>query len=93
MITGFLSIVVFGYIKMGNLADGMKYTFIDSYDWPSFVLPLVFSFIGVFIAAVIEGAIRKACGLAYPVPLSIPPQAERNADEQSSRSNYGTFER
>ncbi|KAF9205236.1 hypothetical protein BGZ49_004306 [Haplosporangium sp. Z 27] len=96
MITGFFSIVVFGYLKMDNLYDGMKYTFIDSYDWPSFVLPLIFSFIGVFIAAGVEGFIRKSCGFTYPVPLNILlPQVELNeeGDVGQSRSNYGTFER
>ncbi|KAF9174527.1 hypothetical protein BGX21_000899 [Mortierella sp. AD011] len=92
MITGFFSIVVFGYLKTGNLADGMQYTFIDYYDWPSFVLPLVFSFIGVFIAAAIEGAIRKACGFAYPVPLTPPPRAHVEQKEEVSISSleYGT---
>ncbi|KAI7826017.1 hypothetical protein BC939DRAFT_378096, partial [Gamsiella multidivaricata] len=66
MITGFFSLVVFGFLKLGNIADGMHYIFIEAYDWPSFVLPLVFSAIGVFIAAAIEGVIRKACGFAYP---------------------------
>ncbi|KAG0003246.1 hypothetical protein BGZ80_005831 [Entomortierella chlamydospora] len=92
MITGFFSIVVFGYFKTGNLADGMQYTFIDYYDWPSFVLPLVFSFIGVFIAAAIEGAIRKACGFAYPVPLTPPPRAHVEQKEEMSIGSleYGT---
>ncbi|KAF9205235.1 hypothetical protein BGZ49_004305 [Haplosporangium sp. Z 27] len=86
IITGFFSIVVFGYLKMGSLAAGMQYTFVDSYDWPSFVLPLVFSFIGVFFAAGLEGIIRKSLGLAYPVPLSIPPQAGVVKQEESISS-------
>ncbi|KAF9431302.1 hypothetical protein BGZ94_000009 [Podila epigama] len=91
IITGFTSIVVFGYFKMGNIADGMKYVFIDSYDWPSFVLPLVFSLIGIFVAVAIEGAIRKACGLPFPVELSIPGEATAsghgNASETSSTAD------
>ncbi|KAG0346828.1 hypothetical protein BG004_000749 [Podila humilis] len=73
IITGFFSIVVFGYIKMGNLADGMHYTFVVSYDWPSFLLPLVFSTVGTLLAAFVEGAIRKSMGFAYPVPMNFPP--------------------
>ncbi|KAF9354232.1 hypothetical protein BGX34_011149 [Mortierella sp. NVP85] len=83
IITGFFSIVVFGYLKNGkDLAVGMQYAFIESYDWPSFVLPLVFSFIGVFVAAGVEGVIRKACGFEYPVPLNLPPQAHAEADQK-----------
>ncbi|KAF9110216.1 hypothetical protein BGX27_006634 [Mortierella sp. AM989] len=92
MITGFLSIMMYGYIKMGSLAAGLQYTFIDAYDWASFVLPLVFSFIGVFIAAAVERAIRKACGFAYPVPLSIPPQARVEHKEKGSLSSFGDVE-
>ncbi|KAF9580260.1 hypothetical protein BGW38_003165 [Lunasporangiospora selenospora] len=60
---------------MGSLSAGMHYTFMESYDWPSFVLPLVFSAIGVAIAAAIECGVRKSLGLAYPVPLQIPREA------------------
>ncbi|KAG0304105.1 hypothetical protein BGZ98_005921, partial [Dissophora globulifera] len=74
IITGFFSIVVFGYLKMGNFSDGMHYVFIESYDWPSFVLPIVFSFIGVLVAIAIEGGIRKVLSLTYPVPWSVLPQ-------------------
>ncbi|KAF9438700.1 hypothetical protein BGZ76_005645 [Entomortierella beljakovae] len=92
IVTGFFSIAVFGYIKMGNFSDGLHYTFVESYDWPSFVLPLVFSFIGVFVAAAIEGVIRKACGFAYPVPLSLPPQARAEQKEKDCVSSLGEAE-
>jgi predicted small lipoprotein YifL len=75
IITGFLSIVVFGYIKMGDMSAGLHYTFVESYDWPSFVLPLVFSFLGVMLAAIVEKYLRIACGFKYPVPLTLPPEA------------------
>ncbi|KAI8599246.1 hypothetical protein EDD21DRAFT_416980 [Dissophora ornata] len=91
MITGFFSIVVFGYLKMGNLADGMQYTFIDAYDWPSFVLPIVFSFIGVLLAAAVEGAIRKSLGLTYPVPLNFP-QASVEHTKNGSINSLGDVE-
>ncbi|KAG0212480.1 hypothetical protein BGX28_006247 [Mortierella sp. GBA30] len=92
IITGFFSIVVFGYLKMGNMTDGMNYVFIQSYDWPSFVLPLVFSFIGVFVAVAIEGAIRKAFGMAYPVPLNLPPQARVVRSEDASVASASDIE-
>ncbi|KAF9116696.1 hypothetical protein BGX27_000078 [Mortierella sp. AM989] len=81
IITGFFSIVVFGYIKMGDMSEGLHYTFMVSYDWPSFVLPLVFSFIGAFLAAFVEMGIRKTFGLRFPVPLEFPPVAARSGDE------------
>ncbi|KAF9963972.1 hypothetical protein BGZ65_003226 [Modicella reniformis] len=88
IITGFFSIVVFGYIKMdGDIANGMTYTFIDAYDWPSFVLPLVFSFIGVFFAAGVEGALRKACGLTYPVPLNLQAREDHRQELESKSSS------
>ncbi|KAG0235152.1 hypothetical protein BGW41_000903 [Actinomortierella wolfii] len=92
--TGFWSICVFGYLKMGDFDTGMKFVWTESYDWPSFVLPLVFSTIGVFLAAGVEGAIRKACGMEYPVQLTPPPEArvgeyEGEAFESSSNSNAG----
>ncbi|KAF9957585.1 hypothetical protein BGZ70_009472 [Mortierella alpina] len=92
IITGFFSIVVFGYLKMGDFDAGMEYVFLVSYDWPSFVLPLVFSFIGVFVAAGIECVVRKSCGLAYPVPLNLPPQAHGTQEEHSSVSSAGDIE-
>jgi len=93
-ITGFFSIVVFGYVKMGSLAAGMQYTFVDAYDWPSFVLPIVFSFIGVFFAAGVEGLIRKSFGLAYPVPMNFPPgtRAHENEAAKGSASTLGEAE-
>ncbi|KAG0007657.1 hypothetical protein BGZ80_004397 [Entomortierella chlamydospora] len=81
IITGFFSIVVFGYIKMGSMSEGLHYTFVESYDWPSFLLPLVFSFIGVFIAAFVEKIIRISFGFSYPVPLNLPPEAAGSEDE------------
>ncbi|KAF9369371.1 hypothetical protein BGX21_005991, partial [Mortierella sp. AD011] len=81
IITGFFSIVVFGYIKMGSMSEGLHYTFVESYDWPSFLLPLVFSFIGVFIAAFVEKIIRISFGFSYPVPLNLPPEAAGVEDE------------
>ncbi|GJJ73374.1 hypothetical protein EMPS_05732 [Entomortierella parvispora] len=75
IITGFFSIVVFGYVKKESMSEGLHYTFIESYDWPSFVLPLVFSIVGVFLAAFLEKAIRLSFGLQYPVPLVIPSEA------------------
>ncbi|KAF9583095.1 hypothetical protein BGW38_010263 [Lunasporangiospora selenospora] len=95
IITGFFSIVVFGYIKMGNINDGMKYVFIDSYDWPSFVLPPVFSLIGALFAAGVECIIRKSFGLVYPVPMAFPPQAalhESSLDTVSEASSVGGVE-
>ncbi|KAF9199679.1 hypothetical protein BGZ49_010180 [Haplosporangium sp. Z 27] len=80
IITGFFSIVVFGYLKMGSMSEGLHYTFVESYDWPSFVLPLVFSFIGVFLAAFVEMGIRKTFGFAFPVPLDFPPEANGSED-------------
>ena len=75
IITGFLSIVVFGYAKKGSMSEGLHYTFIESYDWPSFVLPLVFSAVGVFLAGYLEMGIRRTCGFQYPVPLVLPAEA------------------
>ncbi|KAF9988184.1 hypothetical protein BGZ75_009881 [Mortierella antarctica] len=75
IITGFFSIFVFGYLKKDTLSAGLEYVFLESYDWPSFVLPLVFSFIGALLAAYIESLIRKACGFEYPVPMNFPPEA------------------
>ncbi|KAF9293313.1 hypothetical protein BGZ88_005533 [Linnemannia elongata] len=75
IITGFLSIVVFGYVKTGSMADGLHYTFVESYDWPSFVLPLVFSFLGSMLTATVEKYLRMTCGFKYPVPLTLPPEA------------------
>ncbi|KAG0048855.1 hypothetical protein BGZ83_006253 [Gryganskiella cystojenkinii] len=75
IITGFLSIVVFGYLKKGNMSEGLHYTFVESYDWPSFVLPLIFSAVGALLAALVEKYIRLACGFEYPVPLILPPEA------------------
>ncbi|KAG0300212.1 hypothetical protein BGZ98_009363 [Dissophora globulifera] len=92
MITGFFSIMVFGYLKMGNLADGLHYTFIEAYDWPQFLLPLVFSFIGVLVGCVIEGGIRKAFGLAYPVPLRARPQAHVDQAENVSVKDVADVE-
>ncbi|KAF9337873.1 hypothetical protein BGZ91_009191 [Linnemannia elongata] len=89
VLSGFLSIVVFGYVKVGDWYEGLRYTFVLAYDWPSFVLPLIFSAIGVAIAAFIEGAIRKALGLAYPVPLAFVPQGHddvKTPEEQSMNS-------
>ncbi|KAG0196168.1 hypothetical protein BGX28_010497 [Mortierella sp. GBA30] len=97
IVTGFFSIVVFGYLKKGSLSEGLHYTFMESYDWPSFVLPLVFSCIGVFLAGYIEMGIRKACGFEYPVPLTLPPEAERakqgeeGSDSQASSSRDDEF--
>ncbi|KAF9307470.1 hypothetical protein BGZ74_000029 [Mortierella antarctica] len=87
IVTGFFSIVVFGYLKMGNLEAGMKYTFTESYDWPSFVLPLVFSTVGTLLAALVEGLIRKACGFAYPVPMNFPPVVFSERGEEGSVSS------
>ncbi|KAG0233160.1 hypothetical protein B0O80DRAFT_4007 [Mortierella sp. GBAus27b] len=91
IISGFFSVMVFGYLKMDHdLGAGMDYAFITSYDWPSFVLPPVVSFFGVLFAAGVEGVIRKAFGLAYPVPLNLPPQAhvgdKEELDSKSSSS-------
>ncbi|KAG0031895.1 hypothetical protein BGZ81_000325 [Podila clonocystis] len=87
IVTGFFSIVVFGYIKMGNLKDGMEYTFTVSYDWPSFVLPLVFSTVGTLLAAYVESLIRKACGFAYPAPMNFPPVVFSEQGEEGSVSS------
>ncbi|KAG0340422.1 hypothetical protein BG000_011981 [Podila horticola] len=87
IVTGFFSIVVFGYLKMGNLKDGMEYTFTVSYDWPSFLLPLVFSTVGTLLAAFVEGLIRKACGFAYPVPMNFPPVVYSEQGEENSVSS------
>ncbi|KAG0248227.1 hypothetical protein BG011_000327 [Mortierella polycephala] len=92
IISGVLSLVVFGYLKMGDIDAGMRYVFIESYDWPSFVLPLIFSCIGVFFAAAVEAAIRKACGFAYPVPLKFPPQAHASNTEEGSVSSQEDVE-
>ncbi|KAF9926486.1 hypothetical protein FBU30_003957 [Linnemannia zychae] len=89
VLTGFLSIVVFGYLKVGGWYEGLQYVFIQAYDWPSFVLPLIFSGIGVMIAAYIEGLIRKALGLEYPIPLSFVPHGHGDTkmpEEQSMSS-------
>ncbi|KAF9084024.1 hypothetical protein BGX29_002775, partial [Mortierella sp. GBA35] len=94
VLSGFLSIVVFGYVKVGDWYEGLRYTFVLAYDWPSFVLPLIFSFIGVMIAAFIEGSIRKALGLAYPVPLSFIPHGHEDTKtpEEQSVSSGGDVE-
>ncbi|KAG0081408.1 hypothetical protein BGZ93_006462 [Podila epicladia] len=92
IITGFFSIVVFGFLKMGDLSAGMKYVFIDSYDWPSFVLPLVFSLIGIFVGIGIEGAIRKACGMPFPIALDIPRAAVAHHDNDSQTGTSGDVE-
>ncbi|GJJ71239.1 hypothetical protein EMPS_03589 [Entomortierella parvispora] len=91
MIMGFFSIVVFGYVKMGSMAAGMQYTFVDAYDWPSFVLPIVFSFIGVFMAVGVEGLIRKSLGLAYPVPLDFPPEARMIHETETKEGSVSTL--
>ncbi|KAI7818219.1 hypothetical protein BC939DRAFT_506728 [Gamsiella multidivaricata] len=54
IVTGFLSIVVFDYLKKRNMPDCLHYTFAE----PS-----------------VEMGIRKAFGLAYPIPLALPPEA------------------
>ncbi|KAF9367819.1 hypothetical protein CPC16_005981, partial [Podila verticillata] len=86
IITGFFSIVVFGYLKMGDLSAGMQYVFIDSYDWPSFVLPLVFSVVGIFVGIGIEGVVRKACGLPFPIALTVREAIVHHNDSQNSSS-------
>ncbi|KAF9919179.1 hypothetical protein BX616_000032 [Lobosporangium transversale] len=86
IITGFFSLVAFGYLKIGNVSDGMHYVFMEAYDWPSFILPPIFSCIGVLLAAAIEGVVRKTFGLTYPVPLSFPPQARTEDHENGSIS-------
>ncbi|KAF9186745.1 hypothetical protein BGZ51_001770 [Haplosporangium sp. Z 767] len=92
IITGFFSIVVYGYVKMGNMSDGLHFTFVESYDWPSFVLPLIFSFIGAMLAAFIEKCVRKACGFAYPVPLDVPPEASKTEyGEEGSDTMTSSF--
>ncbi|KAF9437242.1 hypothetical protein BGZ76_001531 [Entomortierella beljakovae] len=106
MISGFSSLVVFGFLKTGHIMDGLQYVFIDAYDWPSFVLPLIFSTIGAFIAAAVEGAIRQTFGLAIPVPLNVTPHGHSEhvdsgtSDATStedpliagpSMASYGTF--
>jgi hypothetical protein len=77
---------------MGNLSDGMHHVFIEAYDWPSFVLPLVFSFIGVLIAIGIEGSIRKTLSLAYPVPMSFHPQERMAYTEVISANDLADME-
>ncbi|KAF9928962.1 hypothetical protein FBU30_002018 [Linnemannia zychae] len=90
IITGFFSIVVFGYLKMGSMSAGLHYTFVESYDWPSFVLPPVFSFIGVMIAATVEKYLRIACGFKYPVPMNLPPEASRSDSGEESPDSKTT---
>ncbi|KAF9105181.1 hypothetical protein BGX27_009777 [Mortierella sp. AM989] len=92
MLTGFFSIAAFGYIEKGSWSDGLRYTFVEAYDWPSFVLPLIFSTIGIFIAVGIEGVIRKACGFAFPVTLRFPQEyAPKSNPVNQTGVNYGTF--
>ncbi|KAF9160190.1 hypothetical protein DFQ26_005788 [Actinomortierella ambigua] len=94
MFLGFWSICVFGYLKKGDFQAGMTFVFTESYDWPSFVLPLVFSCIGVFLAAAVEGAVRKACGWQYPIPLNPPPEArieERGEPARAVDSFHSSF--
>ncbi|ORX93715.1 hypothetical protein K493DRAFT_222798 [Basidiobolus meristosporus CBS 931.73] len=48
-ITGFVAVMVFGYLKVGDVAGGLHYTFFEVYDYPSFLLALGFSVVGVFL--------------------------------------------
>ncbi|KAK9762709.1 hypothetical protein K7432_011294 [Basidiobolus ranarum] len=48
-ILGFLSVLIFGYLKVGDVLGGLHYTFFEVYDYPSFLLALTFSIIGVFL--------------------------------------------
>ncbi|KAF8931651.1 hypothetical protein EDD21DRAFT_341228 [Dissophora ornata] len=92
MISGFSSLVVFGFLKTGDIMDGMQYVFIDAYDWPSFVLPVVFSIIGVFIAVAVEGVIRQACGFTNSVPLKATHQNHTGHMENDTSCMTGYVE-
>jgi hypothetical protein len=76
--TGFWSIVLFGYIREGNIATGMNYVFFKYYDWPSFVIPIIASTLGVGLWAAAENAIRRA--LNRPLPV-LPALAAHSADD------------
>lgn len=75
-VVGFFSVVVFGYLKTGDLYDGMQYCFFDEYDWPTFVLPLVFSFVGVALWVAMEGIVRRIMGKPFPILTERKAQLE-----------------
>jgi hypothetical protein len=76
--TGFWSIVLFGYIRKGDIAKGMNYVFFKYYDWPSFVIPIIASTLGIGLWAAAENAIRKF--LNRPLP-ALPALAVHSADD------------
>ncbi|ORX91482.1 hypothetical protein K493DRAFT_286769 [Basidiobolus meristosporus CBS 931.73] len=57
-IISFLSVMVYGAIHEGNVGDGLHFTFFGEYDWPPFLLAIVFSVVGVFLYGVPAKFIR-----------------------------------
>jgi len=76
--TGFWSIVLFGYIREGNIANGMNYVFFKYYDWPSFLIPIIASTLGVGLWAAAETAIRKFLNRPFPVRPVLADDGETN---------------
>lgn len=71
---GFWAVAIFGYFTTGDLGSGLQYTFLISYDWPTFVIAPVTSAIGVAIWVAAEALVRLAFGLSWPLPKSPPEE-------------------
>ncbi|OZJ03895.1 hypothetical protein BZG36_03953 [Bifiguratus adelaidae] len=90
MLMGFFSVMVFGTLSQGSVSAGMYYCFFVSYDWPSFVIPIIASVVGVFVGVFIEFLIRRALGLPFPVPSTRPQELERQRAEFEAQKSAQT---